>query len=120
MTPGHDHDNDGDHASYSPVMPFVACTSKGGPYDDDAYAAGWQLGKIDEQLEQAADRREWSHIVATVFTTNVEQADLVAMCHGFSSSVTETHDGGWSDVMFSPPVEWRPDDEAPSAKVESP
>lgn len=35
---------------YGLVMPFVSVASKGGPYDDDAYAAGWAMGALDAKL----------------------------------------------------------------------
>lgn len=47
MIPGHDHD-------FGLVVPFQVVTSKGGPYDDEAFVAGYQCGEIDAKLAVAA------------------------------------------------------------------
>lgn len=79
--------NDED-AEYEPLMPFLAVASRGGPYDDTAYVAGYELGILDGQLSgplaptpehpgpPAVDAWRW------IKAANVEQADLIAMRHG--------------------------------------
>lgn len=72
---------DQEPAEYGLVMPFVAVASKGGPYGDDAYTAGYEMGILDATL--AAKPRE--HQV-TIHTTNKQQADLIAMRRGYRCS----------------------------------
>lgn len=72
--------NSGNH-EFGLVMPFIACESQGGPFDDGAFTAGAQLGQIMAELAQmpaCADvyRRY-------VDTRLVAQLDLVAMDAGF-------------------------------------
>lgn len=88
-------------AHYDLVMPFIACQSNGGPYDDDAYAAGWELGRMAEELERAQEN-DWRSIIATtIHSANVAQADLLAMRHGFHVTV-ESQDDEWASVYFHP------------------
>jgi hypothetical protein len=65
------------------VFPFVVCRSNGGPYDDEAFVAGYQAGQISKALAAAAavgaDR-----CMFTVRTDLVPQLDLIAMHYGFS------------------------------------
>jgi hypothetical protein len=69
------------------VMPFVVVASKGGPYDDESFAAGWQAGQIEGALATAV------HLGATrlhfpIFRTALlKQVDLIAMRHGYTASV---------------------------------
>lgn len=89
------------------VYPFVACKSQGGPYDDDAFVAGVQLGRIDASLQAAAalglDRAEFM-----VYTTLAGQLELVGMARGFpvvtATKVGETADHPampqWTRVVF--------------------
>ena len=75
-------------AEYGLVMPFVVVTSKGGPYDDDAFTAGYSAGSIDANLAMAnhlnADRLDY-----TVRTGLLPQLDLIAMRHGYTMTRTE-------------------------------
>ena len=85
-----------DESEYELVMPFVAVTSQGGPFDDTAYVAGYELGVLDGQLAgphaPTPERpgppsvQDWRWIK----TANVEQADLIAMRHGRSMERGET------------------------------
>lgn len=84
------------------VMPFVVVTSKGGPYDDTAFAAGWAAGEIDRALaavagfEVAVDRM--------VPTALVPQIDLIAMRHGYrcESRRDEEYSDEWSHLRLTP------------------
>ncbi len=64
---------------YEMVMPFVACASQGGPYDDDSFVAGWRLAELDARL--AAGPRQPT--AATVRPCDAQQVDLIAMQHGY-------------------------------------
>ena len=68
------------------VMPFVTVASKGGPHDDAAYVAGWEMGALDAMLSAAPE--VCMQLRHTIHSVNAPQADLIAMRHGFKSRVT--------------------------------
>lgn len=80
-----------DEPDYDLVMPFVTVASKGGPHEDGAYAAGWEMGALDGLLEHSRPPL----VESTIHTSNVPQADLVAMKHGYDATFTE-YDDEWS------------------------
>jgi hypothetical protein len=70
-------------ASYSLEMPFVACRSQGGAYDDDAFVAGWRLGTLYRELSTlfisaGVCGGEAIHR-AVIRPAEVAQVDLIAM-----------------------------------------
>ena len=87
-----------DEASYGLVMPFVACTSKGGPFDDAAYVAGFEMGRLDEELRSAGHCLNGG--TTTIHAGNAEQADLICMRHGFTATVELSGTEGWSYLTF--------------------
>jgi len=97
-----------DEANYELVMPFVAVASQGGPFDDNAYTAGWEAARIDCALRECADvvlvaetfAKFGAGLRATVSSDNVPQLDLVAMRRGWTM-VAEDASDGWSHVEFS-------------------
>ena len=82
-----------DH-EYGLVMPFVVCASQGGPYNDDAYVAGYETGALDAKLHY--ERPDLLQV--TVHTDNVPQLDLVAMRHGYDVDSTTTVRDGWTII----------------------
>lgn len=80
------------------VLPFLPVHSRGGPYDDEAYAAGWELGMLDTRLAQGGH----DQVVATILSANAEQADLLGMRHGYLTVVTPTDVEGWHLAVFTP------------------
>lgn len=87
------------------VMPFVTVRSAGGPYEDDAYAAGWEMGALDRDLASG----DIVHDERTVRVTCLAQADLIAMRHGYSLTVTvREHDKTWAWATFSYKPEEQP------------
>lgn len=79
------------------VMPFVACQSQGGPYDDQAFVAGFRLGRLDAELPMLA-ALGYASISRMEYSADVEQIDLIAMRHGYRiRNVGEAHDG-WVDI----------------------
>ena len=87
-----------DDPDYALIMPFVVCQSKGGPYEDDAYAAGWEAATIDANLAN------WRRLglspirtPLTVRTDNMRQIDLVAMHRGYEVEVISEADG-WTKI----------------------
>lgn len=65
------------------VMPFVVTTSHGGPYEDVAFVAGYEAGRMDARLAAVA-AAEGHSLTATVHTGLLPQLDLIAMRHGFT------------------------------------
>lgn len=64
--------------SFDLVMPFVTVASKGGPHDDDAYVAGYEMGHLDAILSTGLPIFE-----TTIHAVNTGQADLIAMKHRY-------------------------------------
>lgn len=91
-----------DDIEYALVMPFVVCQSHGGPYEDQAFVAGYQAGQIDRALRAAAAIGA-TQLRATVYAALVPQLELIGMNHGFPSMTAENSDGTpeWSLVTFA-------------------
>ena len=92
---------DSEETGYDLVMPFVACVSNGGPFDDDAFTAGYQAGGLDKALEILA-AAGGCELRATVNAALMPQLDLIAMRHGFrldSEACAEAE--GWAFVTFT-------------------
>ncbi len=83
------------------VMPFIVCQSKGGPYDDDAFVAGFQAGQIEKAL-QAANVGDADRVRFSTFTALVPQVELIGMRHGFPVMVAESSEEwpGWCMLTF--------------------
>lgn len=90
-------DSEDQPGGYGLVMPFVSVASKGGPYDDDAYCAGWAMGALDTRL--GAAMRLMSH-EETVREADVPQADLIAMKNGYRMESTPSEVDGWVFCEF--------------------
>jgi hypothetical protein len=85
---------------YELEMPFVSVASNGGPYDDDAYAAGWAMGALDARLGTHPHVRPLRH-EETVRTVDVPQADLIAMRHGYRMAAEQSQDAPeWAFCEF--------------------
>lgn len=83
---------------WSPVLPFVVCASKGGPYEDDAYVAGYEAAQIDSVLERLA---VGSDVTVTVHAPNLPQIELVAMRRGCAAKVTGEEVDGWVSITYT-------------------
>ena len=79
---------------YELVMPFVVTKSHGGPYDDEAFCAGYEMGLMAGRFEGQVSQN------LTIRTENVPQANLIAMKHGLSVIAEEDHDGGWTTLTL--------------------
>lgn len=76
------------------VVPFVVCQSQGGPYEDLAFCAGFEAGRISQALKSAT-AADATVLRYTVRTELVKQLDLIAMDAGFkmvTAEVEETDD----------------------------
>ena len=89
-------DDDDEPPAAELVMPFVTVTSKGGPHDDAAYCAGYEMGLLDALLGHAYT---FGLVNRTLLTDNRAQADLIAMRHGWRSTFTDLPDG-WTGAEF--------------------
>jgi hypothetical protein len=88
---------------YDLVFPFVVCQSQGGPYEDEAFVAGYQAGQIDKALAAVA-AGEGTEAKFTVRSGLVPQLELIAMNRGFPVMVAEPweqHPEEWTFVTFS-------------------
>lgn len=83
-------DEDEDSTRYGLVMPFLPVQSKGGPYDDAAFVAGYQMGLLDAQLGGSIYDQG-----RAVYAALREQADLIAMRHGYIAEFTNEQVDGW-------------------------
>lgn len=79
------------------LMPFVTVASKGGPHHDRSYAAGWEMGALDAQLEHARTLV----LEKVIHASNAPQADLIAMRHGYRAEVEPTGTNGWSMLRLT-------------------
>jgi hypothetical protein len=84
------------------LFPFVVCQSNDGPYDDAAFVAGYQAGRIDRSLAVAV-AAEADALRFTVHTLLVPQLELIAMNHGYlaKSEPWEQEPDLWSFVTFT-------------------
>lgn len=81
-------------------MPFVICKSAGGPFDDDAFVAGFTCGLIDSKLGVAAAIGASQAETTTVMRAMVPQLDLIAMRHGFKVIEVDDPEGEWAMLEF--------------------
>lgn len=80
-----EHDDQADETEgYELVLPFVVCESQGGPYNDEAFVAGWEAGRLDLMIAEQAKAGARGPIVATVHRGNLPIVDLIAMRHGYT------------------------------------
>ena len=94
-----EHDEQ-DPDEYGLLMPFVTVASVGGPHEDEPYAAGYQMGRIDGLLEHGVPGFP---LEATIGAENLKQADLIAMRHGCVIVHDPAADvDGWAQVKFIP------------------
>lgn len=88
-----------DGSELSLVMPFLPVESKGGPFPDDAYVCGYEAGRLDALMESAAAAMENLDDIV-LHEENAEQADLLAMRHGFRAAIMPPRDG-WVLASFT-------------------
>lgn len=74
-------DDETDDVEMELVMPFVTVTSRGGPHDDEAYTAGWEMGQMNERL-RAALHYGLGPPTVTIRRANLPQLELIAMQYG--------------------------------------
>ncbi len=97
---------DDDETEYALVMPFVVVKSQGGPYDDDAFTAGWQASQIDRVLSAAVEIGASALAPISVPPALLPQLDLIAMKHGYQATSEPWAEAPehWALVTFSKPA----------------
>lgn len=87
-----------DQEDFGLIMPFVVCKSQGGPYDDQCFVAGYELGFIDALLTSKISLLE-----RYLRTDSLPLVDLLAMRHGYSiaSKPWDEHPDEWSLVRLT-------------------
>jgi hypothetical protein len=92
-----------DDPDFELVMPFVACESEGGPYDDDAFVAGVTIGVMLEEFSRSEGPGSFATDPPARYLDRqlVPQADLIAMKYGYKMILGEIdEDSGWQHVTF--------------------
>ncbi len=86
---------------YGLVMPFVACSSQGGPFDDESFVVGFQAGSIDKALAVAREATA-TEAVFCVNSKLVKQLELIGMKNGFPVFEAEVWEEApdWTYVTF--------------------
>lgn len=70
-------------------IPLVSVTSRGGPFDDESYKAGFELGQFSAMLSALPDTVTHYAYPIMVRVSNLHQMDLVAMNYNFCLHVTQ-------------------------------
>lgn len=79
------------------AVPFVVCQSQGGPFEDDAFVAGFHMGKLDTELKAKPP-----FLQSVVREVTRDQVDLIAMSNGYTATFAESADPQWTTVDFVP------------------
>jgi hypothetical protein len=72
-----------DRAGFGLVMPFTMVMSKGGPYEDKSFTAGYQMGEIAGKLEM----RSIAASTYLIYVDLIDQLDLIAMRFNYKTEV---------------------------------
>lgn len=88
-------DDEPEDEGFGLVMPFLPVASKGGPLDDEAYVAGFEVGRLDAILATAETLGLTPDTHYLIHELNAEQLDLIAMRYGFTCTV-EPIGEGWA------------------------
>jgi len=88
--------NDADEG-WEKVMPFVVCKSQGGPYDDDSFVAGFELGRLDAQLPMYA-ALGFGSLSRLAHAETLPQVELVTMRYGYRVRYVSEEQDGWVTV----------------------
>lgn len=84
------------------VVPFVVCQSAGGPYDDEAFCAGFQAGEVDRALDMGAAARAETVRFPMARVALLKQFELLAMNRGYPVMKADVSEEWpeWCDVIF--------------------
>jgi hypothetical protein len=89
--------------SWGLAVPFVVCQSQGGPYDDDAFVAGFQCGQVDKALAVSAAAGSRTVTLPLIRTELIRQLELIAMNHGYPVVTVQPEQlsPDWATVTFA-------------------
>lgn len=90
-----------DDIAHEFLMPFLPVASKGGPHDDDAYTAGWEMGQLWHAFEMSTVIGISALGDQTIRRENREQADLIAMHFGYVAEFQD-YDDRWTVMSLQP------------------
>lgn len=92
---------------YGLMTPFVTCVTNGGPHDDTAYVAGYEMGSLDKELSMSAHLGVAVPIdYRLIHATNRPQADLIAMKHNYVAEFGDVDDfPDWLAITIHRPDE---------------
>lgn len=76
--------------AYELSMPFVACKTQGGTYDDTSFVAGYRLGSLAARLKYEKPDMCRGY----VYPADMYQLDLIAMRAGYIV-MSRKHSEGW-------------------------
>lgn len=85
------------------AVPFTLVASIGGPYDDDAFAAGFQCGEVDRALDMGAAARAETVRFPMTRSALLPQLELIAMNRGYPIMKADVSEEWpeWCDVTFA-------------------
>jgi len=78
-------------------LPMIVTASQGGPYDDEAFQAGYAMAMLHITLADSAHGD--SPFTVPIYTACVPQLDLIAMAYGWSTKILHTQEE-WSCVLL--------------------
>jgi len=82
------------------VVPFTVCQSKGGPYEDQSFVAGFQAGELWARLTAFQAMGGVRTEPQNVYTELLPQVDLIAMHFGYRVLVDLSEVPEWRVVTF--------------------
>jgi hypothetical protein len=74
---------------YAFILPFTEVASVGGRYDDESFVAGFQIGRIYQELSNP--KKTVTKVL--IYEDLVEQLDLIAMHYKMVITVVSIDDG---------------------------
>jgi hypothetical protein len=85
------------------AVPFIVCQSAGGPYEDDAFCAGFQAGEIDRALDMGAAVRAETITFPMARSALLKQLELIGMNRGYPVMTADVSEEWpqWCTVTFA-------------------
>jgi hypothetical protein len=89
-------------SAWNLVVPFVACTSQGGPFDDEAFAEGFRCGHTSAVLNGCPQEVREVTFTATSTPAVLRQLELIGMAADFPMMEVDTYEPvpAWASVTF--------------------
>lgn len=92
-------------SDYELFMPFIVVESQGGPFPDEPFVVGYELGLLDQELQTLANVGPGRAVPIGryVHTQGLPQVDLIAMRNGYTIDTSEGHsDATWTWIDLKP------------------